>query len=73
MGSGRTQDQDEGGYGAGSGGRSYDNNDDSGKTDSKAGKFMEKAGNLFGSDKLQERGAEKRREAGGYGGGSDDY
>jgi hypothetical protein len=28
------------------------------------GKMMEKAGGMFKSDKLQERGAEKRREAG---------
>jgi len=51
MGSGRTDDD-------------YDNSS-SGKKDSTAGKLMEKAGNLFKSEKLEERGAEKRRQAGG--------
>lgn len=69
MGSGRTSDQDRGGYGAG--GDDYDQSS-SNKNDSTAGKLMEKAGNLFGSDKLQERGAEKRRDAGGYGDSSND-
>jgi hypothetical protein len=32
------------------------------------GKLMEKAGGVFKSDKLEEQGAEKRRQAGGYGG-----
>lgn len=34
---------------------------------------MEKAGNLLGSDKLQQKGAQKRGDAGGYGGNDDSY
>jgi hypothetical protein len=32
---------------------------------------MEKAGGLFKSDKLKQQGAEKREQAGGYGGNND--
>ena len=63
----------QGSGGQGYGGQSYGDDDSSGKKDSVAGKLMEKAGNLFGSDTLQQRGEDKRRGAGGYGGGSDDY
>lgn len=65
VGSGRTQGQSQGGYGAG--GYDDDNNNSGGK-DSTAGKLMEKAGALFGSKGLQEKGAEKRGATGG-----DDY
>ena len=34
---------------------------------------MEKAGGMFKSSKLQEKGAERRADAGGYGGSSDTY
>ena len=37
--------------------------------DSKLGSMMEKAGDVLNSSKLQEKGAEKRADA-GYGGGS---
>ena len=63
-------------YGGGRSGRDYDDdNQGSGKQkDSTMGKMMEKAGGMFKSDKMEEKGAEKRREAGGYEGGrSDDY
>jgi hypothetical protein len=40
--------------------------------DSTAGKLMEKVGGFLHNDKLQERGAEKREQAGGYG-GNDNY
>ncbi len=75
LGSGRTGQQESGGFGGTTGGQyGDDNNTSSGgnKNDSTAGKMMEKAGNLFKSDKLQERGAEKRREAGGDGGNGND-
>jgi len=51
---------------SGSGNDSRRNEDSYGETggDSKVGKLMEKAGQVFKSDKLQERGQEKR---GGYG------
>jgi hypothetical protein len=67
MGAGRTGGQDQGGFGAGG----YDddnNNNKSGGKDSTAGKLMEKAGDMFKNPKLKERGAEKREQAGGYGG-----
>jgi hypothetical protein len=63
VGSGRTGQQERGGYGGG--GDSYDDNEGGGgKKDSTTGKLLEKAGGLFKSNKLEERGAEKRREAG---------
>lgn len=66
MGSGRrTDDTDEYGMGSGRG----DDERSSGKKDSTIGKLMEKAGETFKSSKLEERGAEKRREAGAR----DDY
>lgn len=70
LGSGRTDAQESGGYGAGDNtGSSYDDNDSSSRNkDSTTGKLLEKAGSLFKNEKLQERGAEKRRDA-----GSDDY
>ena len=48
--------------------------------DSTAGKLMEKVGGMFGNDKMQEKGFEKREQAGygqdssegGYGGGRKD-
>jgi hypothetical protein len=67
MGSGRTGAQDAGGYGTGSSNTYGDDDNDnsrSKKNDSTAGKLMEKAGSMFKSSKLEERGAEKRREAG---------
>lgn len=77
MGSGRTGTQQSGGYGSGTGTGSGSYGDDDGtqsggnKQDSTAGKLMQKAGDLFNSDKLKERGAEKRGDAGGYGGNND--
>lgn len=38
--------------------------------DSTMGKMMEKAGGMFKNEKLQQRGAEKRQEAGAYDGGN---
>ena len=64
MGAGRTRGQEQGGYGAGG----YDDDQSGGKKDSTAGKLMEKAGDMFKSEKLKERGGEKREQAGGYGG-----
>lgn len=46
--------------------RDRDDTSGSSKQDSTAGKLMEKAGGMFKSNKLQERGEQKRREAGGY-------
>ena len=40
--------------------------------DSKAGKFMEKMGGMMGNEKMEQKGAEKREQA-GYGAGSDNY
>lgn len=34
---------------------------------------MQKAGDLFNNDKLRQKGAEKRGDAGGYGDNSNDY
>lgn len=70
--SGRTAQGDDS-YGGSGGGRQQtygddDNDQSSNKNDSTTGKLLEKAGGFFKSDKLQERGAEKRRDA-----GSDDY
>lgn len=67
MGSGRRGDEGEYEYGMGSG-RAEDDQS-GGKKDSTIGKLMEKAGGAFKSSKLEERGAEKRREAGAR----DDY
>ncbi|KAJ9656040.1 hypothetical protein H2198_005200 [Neophaeococcomyces mojaviensis] len=71
MGSGRTASQERGGIFPTEPGRDdvrRDRDDTSGssKQDSTAGKLMEKAGGMFKSNKLQERGEQKRREAGGY-------
>ncbi|KAI9870983.1 MAG: hypothetical protein M1823_008583, partial [Watsoniomyces obsoletus] len=65
MGSGRTGRQDEGGIGTGTGGYDDDDSKRGDKKDSTMGKLMEKAGGMFKSDKLEEQGAEKRRQAGG--------
>jgi len=72
VGSGRTGQQEYGGVGAGgdrntTGGYDEDGNrgGDGKSKDSTAGKLMEKAGSLFKSGKLEEKGAEKRRQAGG--------
>ena len=40
--------------------------------DSKAGKFMEKVGGMMGNEKMEQKGLEKREQA-GYGAGSDNY
>lgn len=57
-------------YQGGEGPRSSDQSGQS--KDSTTGKLMEKAGAMFGSDKMQQRGEQKRREAGGYD-NTDDY
>ena len=42
--------------------------------DSKSGKFMEKIGGMFGNEKMEQKGYEKREQAGyGGGGSSNDY
>ena len=42
--------------------------------DSKSGKIMEKLGGLMGNEKMQQKGYEKREQAGyGSGGNSNDY
>jgi len=41
--------------------------------DSMSGKFMEKAGGMFKSDKMQQQGTEKREQAGYGGGDSSNY
>ena len=66
MGSGRTGQQAAGGYGAG-GDSGYDDSSNTGGKDSTTGKLMEKAGSMFGAKGMEEKGAQKRREAGGYG------
>lgn len=50
-------------YGDNSGRRGDDSQRDSGK-DSTMGKLMEKAGGMLKNEKIQERGAEKRDQAG---------
>ena len=73
MGSGRTEQQEtpSSGYhsGGGTGNKSSESSDS--KKDSTSGKLMEKMGGMFKNEKMQESGAEKRRQA-GYGEG-DDY
>jgi hypothetical protein len=65
VGSGRTQDQETGGIGGGS--SNYDDdNSGGGKKDSTMGKLMEKAGGVLKHDGLQQKGAQKRADAGGY-------
>jgi hypothetical protein len=49
-------------YGSGRGGDDYDNNRSGGK-DSTAGKLMEKAGSMLGSDNLEQKGRMKRDQA----------
>lgn len=42
--------------------------------DSKGGKIMEKLGGMMGNEKMQQKGYEKREQAGyGSGGNSNDY
>ena len=41
--------------------------------DSTMGKFMEKAGGMLHSQKIEQAGAEKRDKAGAYGDSSDSY
>ncbi|MCJ1358772.1 MAG: hypothetical protein MMC33_008772 [Icmadophila ericetorum] len=60
-----------GGYGQGNSGTGTNyygsSGDKQGKSDSTMGKFMEKAGNVMGNEKIAQKGAEKRQQAGGYG------
>jgi hypothetical protein len=63
MGSGRTGQQESGGYGD----SSYDDSSNTGNKDSTTGKLMEKAGGMFGSKSMEEKGRAKREQAGGYG------
>lgn len=56
--------QEEGGFGAG--GDDYDNDSKDKKDDSTVGKLMEKAGGMFKSDKLEQKGREKRDQTGGF-------
>jgi hypothetical protein len=70
MGSGRTGDQNQGGYGTG-GDSGYGGTGNTGGKDSTTGKLMEKAGGMFGSKGLEQKGREKRDQAGGYGGSDD--
>ena len=59
-----TRDQGQGGFGVGG-----DNDEGSrggNKKDSTAGKIQEKLGSIFKSDKMEQKGREKRGEAGGY-------
>ena len=69
VGSGRSQQQNLGGVGAG-GGRSnddsYDDGSSGGKKDSTMGKLMEKAGGMLKNENLQQKGAQKRAEQGAY-------
>jgi hypothetical protein len=81
MGSGRTDQQQLGGYGGdssykqntgGYGGDSgYGDSGNTGTKDSTTGKLMEKAGGIFGSKSMEEKGRAKREDAGGYGGSDD--
>jgi len=74
VGSGRTNQQEQGGLGtSGSGGYGggnddYDDSSKSGskKQDSTAGKLMEKAGAIFNHKGMQEKGQAKREEAGAF-------
>ena len=70
VGSGRSQQQNIGGVGAGSGNSGGDNygDDNSGskKKDSTMGKLMEKAGGMMKNEKLEQKGAQKRAEQGTY-------
>ena len=72
MGSGRTRQQEAGGYGGELGtGSGYDDSGATGGKDSTTGKLMEKAGSVFHSQSLEQKGREKREQAGGYGGSDD--
>lgn len=67
IGSGRSQQQNVGGIGAGGNSDSYDDgNSGSKKKDSTMGKLMEKAGGMMKNEKLEQKGAQKRAEQGAY-------
>jgi hypothetical protein len=67
--------QDTGGYGGDSSYKQdtggYGDSGNTGTKDSTTGKLMEKAGGLFGSKSIEEKGRAKREDAGGYGGSDD--